>query len=235
MDLKNITWTNETYKAFLKYLQSISEVSYQKFNSSIISTKYQMLGIRIPILRKLAKSISKGNYQSFLNLKSNYYEIIMLQGLVISSLTNKEEFIDYFNAYLPLIDNWALCDTFCNSLKIVSENQAYFKNIITKLINSSQEYYVRVGLVLLLNYYVEESYLDFIFTSIAKTNSSSYYVNMARAWLICECFIKYESPTLTYLSRKNLDKFTQNKAISKIRDSYRVSKTMKEYLLTLKL
>ena len=94
-------------------------------------------------------------------------------------------------------------------------------------VKSNQTYHIRVGLILLLCYYVEEEYLDNI-------KSDEYYVNMAEAWLVCEIFIKYENVGLKYLEHNELNKFTINKSISKIRDSYRVDKEMKEYILKFK-
>ena len=57
---------------------------------------------------------------------------------------------------------------------------------------------------------------------------------MAEAWLLCEMYIKFPKETTHFLEKNNLNKFTQNKAISKIHDSYRVSKEEKELLNILK-
>lgn len=57
---------------------------------------------------------------------------------------------------------------------------------------------------------------------------------MAEAWLICELYIHYPQVTERYLKNNKLNTFTQNKAISKIRDSYRINKEEKDYLNTLK-
>lgn len=61
-----------------------------------------------------------------------------------------------------------------------------------------------------------------------------YYVNMGIAWLLCECFIKHREKTLAYLLKSNINTFTFNKTISKIKESYRVSSEDKIYLNTLK-
>ena len=158
----------------------------------------------------------------------------MLKGFIIGSINNLQELDNYFNDFIKLIDNWAICDSFCASLKIVKTNKEYFLTIIYKLINLKSEYIVRVGLVLLLDYYVLEEYLEDIFNILNKINSDLYYVNMAKSWLICEVFTKYEKETLLFLENNNLDKFTINKAISKIRDSYKVSEKNKKYVLKFK-
>lgn len=51
---------------------------------------------------------------------------------------------------------------------------------------------------------------------------------MAISWLISVCFVKFRTDTLELIKSKNLPVFVQNKAISKIRDSYRVANKDKE-------
>ena len=231
----NINWNKENYELFLDDLKRIREEEYKKFSESITFTKYEILGIRLPKLRSIAKEISKGDISSFLKVvKHNYYEEVMLSLLVIANIKDINELMKYFYQYISLIDNWALCDTFCNSLKIVSKNKEYFLEVIDKLIKSNKTYDIRVGLILLLCYYVEEEYLGLIFNYLENIKSNEYYVNMAEAWLLCEIFVKYESIGLKYLENNKLNKFTINKSISKIRDSYRVSKEMKDYILKFK-
>lgn len=217
-----------------EYLKSISEESYKEFNSKIIFTNYEMLGIRLPKLRVLSKEIFKTDYKEFLNINITYYEEAMLYLLVIAFIKDIDELMLYFPKALDLIDNWALCDSFCGSLKIVINNKEYFLKVIDKLLKSDKTYDVRVGLVLLLNYYVSEEYLDLIFKYLDDINSDEYYINMAEAWLLCEIFIKYQSDGLKYLENNKLNSFTINKTISKIRDSYRVSKDVKDKILIYK-
>ena len=235
MDLKIVEWNKETYQKFINELKSIGEEEYKKFSEKITFTKYEMLGIRLPKLRSMAKEISKGDYSSFLKVcKENYYEEVMIQLLVIANIKDLKECMFYFDHAISLIDNWALCDTFCNSLKIVDKNKEYFLNKIEELIKKNKTYYIRVGLILLLCFYVEEKYLDLIISYLDNIKSDEYYVNMAEAWLVCEIFIKYEDYGVKYLESNKLNKFTINKSISKIRDSYRVSKKMKENILKFK-
>ena len=234
MDFEKINW-HKDYNKFIEYLKSIREESYKEFSEKITFTKYEILGIRLPKLRSIAKEIKKGDYRTFLNRKkTTYYEEVMLHLLVLASIKKVEECMLYFDDAINLIDNWALCDTFCNSLKLVAKNKEYFLKVIEKLLKNKEVYHIRVGLILLLCYYVEEPYLDFIVNALDNIQSEEYYVNMAMAWLVCEIFIKEESFGLHYLEHNHLNKFTINKSISKIRDSYRVSKEMKDDILKIK-
>lgn len=229
------TWTNKTYKEYIKYLKSISEPKYKEFHSKLCFTKYEILGIRVPILKNIAKKILTTDYQSFLKFcEETYYEEVFIQGLIIANIKEENLFLSYFKDYITKIDNWAICDTFCNSLKLVNSNPEKYFTICKELSLSKEEYISRVGLVTILNHFIKEEYLKEIFNILNTINSDKYYINMAEAWLICELYIKYPQPTEEYLKSNNLNKFTQNKSISKIRDSYRITKEKKEYLNTLK-
>lgn len=228
----NNNWSKENYKTFLNYLNTIKEDKYKEFHQSLVlNSKYQMLGIRLPIMRKIAKEISKTNIVEFLNVsEDNYYEEIMIQGLVISNIKDEETFYKYHQNHIKKIDNWALCDTYCNSIKIVKKyEEKYFKEALKMSLNKD-EFISRTGLIMILSHFINKNNLDKIFDTLNKINSNKYYINMAEAWLLCELFIKYKDETLKYFETHNLNKFTINKTISKIHDSYRVSKEDKEYI-----
>lgn len=230
-----ITWTNKTYQEYIDYLLSIKEDKYKEFHSKLCFTKYEILGIRLPIIRNISKQISKTNYQEFLKYtNSKYYEEVLIEGLVISTIKEESIFDKYFNKYITKIDNWGICDSFCNSLNIVTKNPSKYFNICKELSLSQEEFISRVGLIIILNYFIKEEYLKDIFNILDSINSDKYYINMAQAWLICELYIYYPQQTEEYLKNNKLNNFTHNKSISKIRESYRISKETKDYLNTLK-
>lgn len=76
---------NTTFKA-------LAENDYKNFNRTLISTKYEILGVRMPALRKLAKEIavSKDVYTYLKNAEYTTYEHIMLYGLVLGYLKDPE-------------------------------------------------------------------------------------------------------------------------------------------------
>ncbi len=235
MELSKEKWTEETYQEYVEYLKSLKDSKYKEFHSKLTTTKYEILGIRVPMQRKIAKSISKGDIPSFLECsKNNYYEEVMIKGFVLGYIKEKEVLLKYLEDYVSLIDNWAINDGFCNSLKIVEKDKRYWFSYFANYLKSKEEFKVRVGLVVFLNFYVEENYLQQIFKMIDEIKLDFYYVNMGIAWLLCECFTKYRDITLNYLLKSKINSFTFNKTISKIRDSYRVSTQDKEYLNTLR-
>ena len=227
------TWSEESYKKFIEYLISIKDLKYKEFHSSLVlNSKYEMIGIRVPVMKNIANEIAKtSDIEEFLKYaQDRYYEEIMIQGLVISHIKDESLFYKYFKNHIKEIDNWALCDTFCSAIKIVRKHEEkYFKEAFN-LALKEDEFLSRVGLVIILDHFVKQNYLDEIYTILNKITSDKFYINMAEAWLICELYIKYPKETELFLKKNNLNKFTQNKAISKIHDSNRVSKEEKEAL-----
>lgn len=235
MFTKDLIWDNSTYKDFIKHLKSIKDdTKFKTFNAKIITTKAEMIGIKVPKLRILAKEISKTNVISFLdNVSNKYYEEILIEGFVIGTITSKDTFDKYFLNYIKKIDNWATCDMVINSCKIMKKDNSYY-NSACNFIKEDNEFIVRVGLIMILDHYIDEEHINDIFKKIDKIKSNYYYVNMAIAWLISECFVKYKDITYKYLNNNNLDKFTHNKAIQKIIESLRVSKDDKNILKQMK-
>ena len=225
-------WNEDNYKKFIKYLINIQDLKYKEFHSSLVlNSKYEIIGIRLPVMRNIAKEIAKSNIEEFLKFAQNkYYEEVMIQGLVISHIKNEAIFYKYFKKHIKKIDNWALCDCFCSSIKIIRKHEdKYFKEAIKFALNEN-EFISRIGIVLILDHFISKKNLNTIFDTVNKIKSDKFYINMAEAWLICEMYIKYPKETTEFLKKNNLNKFTQNKAISKIHDSYRVSMEEKELL-----
>ena len=234
MNLIKDNWRKDDYKEFIDYLFEIRDIKYKEFHSSLMVGN-DVIGIRTPVLKKIAKDISKGNYREFLSLlREEYYEEVTLYGLIISNIKEVNESVEYLNIYKERINNWASCDLFCSGYKIIIKNKDYFWKYINNNINSGNLWVRRMCFVLILSYYIEEEYLEDIFKLCDKYNTKDYYVQMAVSWLISICYIKYPSITIKYMMNNKLDDFTHNKAIQKIRESYRVSREYKEYLNTLK-
>ena len=229
----NFEWNEKAYNDFIKYLISIGDSKTKEFNERIIHTKYEILGIKVPVLRTIAKDISKTNYKDFFKyIKNKYYEEVLIEGILLSYIKDSNDFLKYFNKFIYKIDDWSICDTCINSYKIMKTND--FSDIAYSLILDSHEFIERVGYVMLLNYYIDDNHIDNIL-SLCQKESDYYYVNMAISWLLCECFIKYRSNTLELLKEKKLSVFVQKKTISKIRESYKVSKEDKEFVKDLKI
>ena len=215
-NIKNIVWNDHIYNEFIDYLISIKDEKYKIFQSKLIpNNTYKMIGIRIPILRKIAKHILKTNYDEFIKLSKNIYlEEVLLNAIIISNITDREKQINYIKRLIPYLNNWCLCDTFCTSMKCVKKDLEFYYSFFTK-------YNSRMKIVIYLNYYLSDKYIDRVFNEIENINSDDYYIKMAISWLLCEAYVNYEHKVNNFLDKCN-DKEIINMTKSKIRDSKKI-------------
>ena len=141
---------------------------------------------------------------------------------------------DEIERFLPLIDNWGICDGFVANLKIIKKNREYFFDYLKKFIKTEEEYKVRFVLVTFLSHYMEKEYIEEIIQLCSQVKNKNYYIKMAQAWLISILFVKFPERTLEFLKDNSLDLWVHNKGIQKIRESIRVTKEDKELIKTLK-
>lgn len=223
------------YKDLIKYLNDNKDLKYKEFNKKIVNTNYEMIGVRTPILKSLAKTIQKEDCESFLqSVTSNTYEEVLLEGIVISNFKDAKKLYNLINKFIEKIDNWAICDLVCSNMKILNKNIHIAEKLVSDNINSDNPWRVRFAFVIMLNYLIDKEHLKQIFNYIENDKNDFYYIMMAKAWLISMCFIKYKQETHEYLKTTKIDNITYNKAISKICDSYKVSEKDKILLKNMK-
>lgn len=217
-------------------LYQMQDLKYKKFQSSLCPNVDNIIGVQVPKLREIAKELAKDKFREYLELEDiTFYEEKVIQGLLIgNSRLSIEETRKYLEKFIPKIDSWAVCDTVCSSLKIAKKKQEEMWQFLEKYINSNKEFEIRFAIVMYLNYYLNDKYIDKVIKNISKIKFDKYYVQMAIAWLISVSYIKQKERTLKYLSNNNLDDFTYNKALQKIIESYRVSKKEKENIIAMK-
>lgn len=215
-----------------KKLFEKQDLKYKKFHSSLCPNVDKIIGVRVPELRKMAKEIASNEYKTFLeNSQDEYYEELVLQGLVIGyAKISIEEAFEYLQKFVPKINSWPVCDTTCSNLKITKKHMKEMWGFLKKYINSDKEFEIRFALVMYLNYFLTDEYIDEILQKIDKIKNKEYYVQMAIAWLVSFAYIKQREKTEKFLQQNNLDEFTQNKSIQKICESYRVGNEDKEKL-----
>lgn len=236
MNLKNNIWNKESYLEFINYLISLEDIEYRKFHSSLLGVEKRVIGIRTPKLKKIAQEISKGEWEKFISYSQNtYYEEGVIKGLVLGFIkVDYETRKMYVENFIVDIDNWATCDIVVGNLKFLKKEKDRYYNFIKECTSSDNPWKIRFGLVILLGYYLEDRYIDEIFLLCSSVTNRGYYVKMAQAWLISIMFIKFRDKTINYLENNNLDSWTQNKTIRKIRESTRVTREDKDFILKFK-
>lgn len=228
------------YKEIKKHLSELADEKYKKFHSSLCPNINNILGVRVPILRVYAKQLVKQtDIQHLLeNIDNEYYEEIMLQGMIIGQAKEKdfEKIKKWIQDFVPKIDNWGVCDVFCAGLKITKKYEKKMWQLIQEYLKSNKEFYLRFAVVMILDFYIKEEYIDKDLEIFNNIKSNKYYVQMAVAWAISICLIKYYNKTIKFLRSENckLDDFTYNKSLQKARESYRISNEQKEELQVMK-
>ena len=221
-----------------KELFDMQDKKYQEFQKKLCPDTESIIGIRIPILRNYGKKLlKKYNFKDIMEcINDNYYEEIMLQGMLIGGAKeNFDVIISYIQEFIPKIDNWAVCDTFCTGLKITKNNKDEMWLFLQKYLKSKKEFEVRFGVVMILDYFIDEEHLEENFKIFNNIKVDRYYVQMAVAWAISICLIKYYDRTVKYLQEEaDLDNFTYNKSIQKAIESYRITDEQKEFLRSMK-
>lgn len=219
-------------------LIELGDEEYKEFNQKLCpDTKRKMLGIRVPQIKNLAKELLKENsIQDVLNiLQDEYFEEVLLQGFVIGY--SKLEFKDKMHLiekYVSKIDSWAITDSFVPSLKIKKKDLEQVWNFILPYTKSEKQFDVRFAIIVMLDYFITEEYVDEVLKELEKIKHDGYYVKMGVAWIIAEIAVNFNDKALKYLKKNHLDKFTHNKAIQKMIESRRISNEQKEYLKTQK-
>ena len=218
-------------------LDELSDKKYKEFHSGLCPGTDNIIGVRLPILRELAKEIAKQKPIEFLNkYKCKFYEEKMIYGLVIGYMKAEVDVkLDYLKQFVPMIDNWAICDCCCSTYKFTNRNMEKVYEFLQQYISSNQEFEVRFAVIMLMDYYLTDEYIDKVFKIYNEIKLDKYYVKMAVAWGISVAFVKNEQKTKEFLQNNSLDKFTFNKALQKIIESNRVNKETKDEIRKMKL
>ena len=217
-----------------------AETEYRDFSSSLIPESKPLLGVRIPILRKFAKDFVKnmdwkkeissyeGEYEDI------YFEEVMLRGIIIGYGTQKEEVqvaLQLLRDFIPHIDNWSVCDSFCNSFTFAAANGELIWEFLQPYLFSEKEFETRVAVILLLNHYLKydksgkkvsrkrvismadvvtdtskenkENYpfLERILSMLNREYTQGYYAQMAAAWTTAEAFVTFPYETMQMLQK----------------------------------
>ena len=218
-------------------LFDLQDSQYRDFQAKLIpsASADKMIGVRTPVLRKLAKDLAKRKeIGGFLNdLPHRYFDENQLHAFIISQLKDYEQCMDEVIRFLPYIDNWATCDQL--SPKIFRKHRPKLIDQIRKWIISDRTYTIRFGIGMLMEHFLDEDYDPAYPEMVACIRSDEYYVNMMIAWYFATALAKRYDSILPFIKNRRLDPWTHNKTIQKARESYRISPEQKEYLKALKI
>lgn len=218
----------------LEELFTLQDEAYAKFQAKLMPTipRELVIGVRVPALRKLAKEL-RGREGCFLSeLPHRYYDENMLHSILVSQITDFDRCIQMLEAFLPYVDNWAVCDTM--SPRVLAKNRGALLPILRRWIASEHTYTCRFGLLCLMRYYLDDDFSREYLELAASVRSDKYYVNMMISWFFATALAKQWNATISYLEQRKLPDWIHHKTILKARESYRITPAQKSYLSTLR-
>ena len=223
-------------KIIRKELETLVDEKYREFSSKLIPNINNVLGVRLPALRKIAKRLALEDYEPYLvETDLIYFEEIMLQGMIIGYLnTSWKDKTKYIAQFVPRIDNWSVCDSFCTGLKFDEKDKEDVWLFLQPYLKSKEAYEIRFAVVMLLFNFVDKQYTTKVFSAFNKIRHDNYYVKMSVAWAVSIYFRDLPEATMPYLRNNKLDNWTYNKALQKITESLAVDYKTKNTIRSMK-
>lgn len=230
----------------------LRDEKYRRGHISILAPAEgtRILGMHTPEMKQVARELVRdGGWREQVRLWRDHrpltgtegltHEERMIWGLVIDRVkVPLTERLEMMEAFIPAVDNWAICDNFCCNAKWVEkEDKALLWPYLKGLMDSGEEFRARVGLILSLAHFLDAENLPGTLEYVARReykDTDPYYIRMGAAWLMAEGLCKQYDLAKTYFQERRLSRWIHNKALQKARESWRISDERKEYLQSLK-
>ena len=203
-----------------------------------------ILGLHIPEMKQTAKELSRQTdvLDVIQGLEEEYcqdrfalaYEETVVWGLTLNALKcTWEERKDRLKAYIPVLDNWAVCDTFCCNAKwALKLSPQTLWDFLLPYYHSNKEFEVRFAVVMSMCYLLNEEWLPTVFHQLEAIRLSDIvseyafshppdYVRMGIAWLLATALAKYPEATRMFMNRTSLPEDVKRLYVRKARESFR--------------
>lgn len=215
-----------------KHLFELQDMAYRDFHSRLMPDidKETVIGIRVPVLRKYAKSIAGTELaEKFIKeLPHRYYEENNLHMMLITRIKDYEKCLSEIERFLPYIDNWATCDF--PAPKCFENHKEDLLPVIKRWIASSETYTIRYGIGMLMRLYLDEDFDPEYVRIVAEVKSDEYYVNMMIAWYMATALAKQWDAVIPFIEEHRMSDWVHRKTIQKAVESYRITDEQKKYL-----
>jgi 3-methyladenine DNA glycosylase AlkD len=217
---------------------------FRAFSERILVTNREIIGVRMPALRKLAKEIAAGpDAEAYLwdglGPAEPAYEEVMLYGLVLAARSRKmplERVFTLLERLIPYFDSWAHVDVVISDIKVFARHRDEVYSRFAPLKAHPGEFHKRTFAILVMDFFLDAEHVAFALRELADIPQGQYYVDMAIAWAVAEALVKHYDVAEPWLSgRPRFSRFVHNKAIQKARESLRVTPEQKEHLKSLKI
>ena len=176
------------------------------------------------------------------------YEETVIWGYLINlEKCSLEERLAMLGRYVPVLDNWAVCDSYCAHAKWMAraDKEALWA-FLEHWFDSESEFDVRFAVVVAMCYFLNEEWLDKVFERINRLDfgrieskyksvkgkpkvaqqgtvqgAEPYYVRMGVAWLLATALAKFPDATRAFVRSSNLPEDIVKLYIRKTRESFR--------------
>lgn len=191
------------------------------------------LGVRTPILRKIAKQIAKETHPArfIAQLPHRYADEYLLQALIINGLRNPDELLAAINQFLPLVDTWGNCDALAPAL-FKRQPQLCLDNIPAWLA-STHTYTQRFGVVMLLKHFAKDLFAAEHLDWVARLTHCK-EVDVAVAWYLAEAMVCHPEKIYSVIASSKFSLAIRRAAIQKAIESRRIPEELKGQLAVLR-
>ena len=161
----------EVMQAIRAELESNIDAKYREFHSSLVpGQNCRILGVRILVSRRIAKATARDHYEVYTEqFNPEVYEELLIRGMMIGygKLTREEQTAE-LDRFVPMINSWGICDSSCATCHFMKKDQEYWYGYLQKWLKSSREYEIRFGVVCLLDFFINEAYIDAVLEEMKK-------------------------------------------------------------------
>lgn len=226
-----------TIEQIISFLEKHAEPEYAAFSASLLNDTITVRGVRLPLLRKFARQLVKEGV--WLRLweedTDRSFEMILLKGLTLAGAKlPEEERWEYIARYVPLITNWALCDSVCTSLRFVRREPESAWQRLQPYWLSDREFAQRFAVVMLLDHFLTSDYIERVLEVLTSLQPAGYYAAVAVAWALSVAFVDFPERVYALLQSGCLSDEMQRMTLRKIIESRRVSDSWKECIRALR-
>ena len=214
----------------------------------------KVLGLHAPEMKGVARTLSVTDGAGYIKAfeqeppQNLCYEETVIWGLLINrSKCSIEARLQMLEKYIPIMDNWAVCDSFCASAKWAARaDKQLLWQWLQRWFASSREFEVRFAVVFSMCYMLEQPWIETLFARIDEIDfdkikseyrsikgkpkapqegsvqgAEPYYVRMAVAWLLATALAKHPALTRGFVAASHLPADVVKLYVRKARESFR--------------
>lgn len=202
-------------------ISDLADPDFAAFSSKLFCSAKTLIGVRIPLLRKLAKeyvdepAVLDGDYQSV--------EECLLAGFVIGlKKCDADARIKLLNGWLDCVDSWGICDSVCSAQTDIKKNPNNYLDFLQTCMQSPQSYRVRFGIVCTMMSGLTQALIDDSLAKLGRVYADCDTLHKALAWAYVTAYTKFPTQVLRHLADQVPNEATVKHMVRKARDSYQI-------------